>query len=212
MLEVKQFTVNPVEENMYVVSDECGEAVIVDCGCMSESEWQEVKEYIDGKSLKVRHLLNTHLHLDHCLGNRFAERDFGLKPKAAKEEFEFFTEINSGIFMPQLVASLKPAPPFSSIADGEQIDFGNHTLEVIATPGHTLGGVCFYCKEENVLLSGDTLFAGSIGRTDLYGGDWDTLIASVKERLMVLPEETKVYAGHGAATTIEHERICNPYL
>ncbi len=214
MLTIKQFVVNPVQENCYVLSDESGEAAIIDCGCFDQSEWNRVKGYLHTNGLTVKHLLNTHLHFDHALGNRFVTADCGIIAKAHKGDLPlynkmgvqlqmFFGNTFDGLSMPQIDTSLK---------DGDSITFGTHTLQVLATPGHSAGGVCFHCKEENVLWSGDTLFEGSIGRTDLEGGNYSTLINSITTKLLPLPDETKVYAGHGAYTTIGDEKRFNPYL
>lgn len=214
MITIKQFIVNPVQENCFVVSDASNEAVIIDCGCFSANEWIGIKNYISSNNLKVVALLNTHLHFDHVLGNRFPYEDFGLVAQAHSNDLSlyqnigtqlslFFGDMFRGINMPKINTNLK---------SNDLIAFGTHKLKVIETPGHSRGSVCFYCEEENTLWSGDTLFEGSIGRTDLEGGNYATLIKSITDKLLTLPENTKVYPGHGSYTTIADEKMYNPYL
>ena len=217
-MKIKQLTLGPIEENTYVVSDTNGEAVIIDCGCWNEREWKIVQDYIQTNQLLVTRLLNTHLHFDHALGHRFVLRDYGLKAEAAAADFFLYEGMKE-----QLERLLGPHFAYkmdlsfthaigTPLEDGQQISIGSSVLQVIATPGHTPGGLCFYNKEDATLISGDTLFQGSIGRTDLEGGNYPTLVKSITERLLTLPPNTIVYPGHGPSTTIEHELNYNPYL
>lgn len=217
-MKTELFTVNPLEENTYVVSDESGEAVIIDCGCFAESEWRQIRDYIEQNGLHVSHLLNTHLHFDHTLGNRFALRDYGLRTEASAADAYLYEGMwkQMALMMGERLANhfdvafSKEMGP--ALQDGDRVTFGQTVLEVIATPGHTPGGLCFYNREAGVLFSGDSLFMGSIGRTDLEGGNYASLVSSLSERIMTLPPTTVVYTGHGPATTIEHELNFNPYL
>lgn len=213
-MEVKIFAVNPLEVNCYVVSDDTKEAVIIDCGCFHPDEWAEIKNYIVKEQLKVVHLLNTHLHFDHIMGVPMVYNDLGLAPEANKNDLSIYNNVGKQIsmFINMNVDHIEMPPLGRELKDGDTIEFGTHSFMVIQTPGHTKGGVCFYCKEENVLFTGDTLFQCSIGRTDLEGGCYEDIIQSVKERLLVLPPETKVYPGHGPSSSIEFERKYNPYL
>lgn len=213
-MEVKIFAVNPLEVNCYVVSDETKEAVIIDCGCFHPDEWAEIKNYIVKEQLKVVHLLNTHLHFDHIMGVPMVYNDLGLAPEANKNDLSIYNNVGKQIsmFINMNVDHIEMPPLGRELRDGDTIEFGTHSFMVIQTPGHTKGGVCFYCKEENALFTGDTLFQCSIGRTDLEGGCYEDIIQSVKERLLVLPPETKVYPGHGPSSSIEFERKYNPYL
>lgn len=213
-MEVKIFAVNPLEVNCYVVSDETKEAVIIDCGCFHPDEWVEIKNYIVKEQLKVVHLLNTHLHFDHIMGVPMVYNDLGLAPEANKNDLSIYNNVGKQIsmFINMNVDHIEMPPLGRELRDGDTIEFGTHSFMVIQTPGHTRGGVCFYCKEENALFTGDTLFQCSIGRTDLEGGCYEDIIQSVKERLLVLPPETKVYPGHGPSSSIEFERKYNPYL
>lgn len=213
-MEVKIFAVNPLEVNCYVVSDDTKEAVIIDCGCFHPDEWAEIKNYIVKEQLKVVHLLNTHLHFDHIMGVPMVYNDLGLAPEANKNDLSIYNNVEKQIsmFINMNVDHIEMPPLGRELRDGDTIEFGTHSFMVIQTPGHTKGGVCFYCKEENALFTGDTLFQCSIGRTDLEGGCYEDIIQSVKERLLVLPPETKVYPGHGPSSSIEFERKYNPYL
>lgn len=213
-MEVKIFAVNPLEVNCYVVSDDTKEAVIIDCGCFHPDEWVEIKNYIVKEQLKVVHLLNTHLHFDHIMGVPMVYNDLGLAPEANKNDLSIYNNVEKQIstFINMNVDHIEMPPLGRELKDGDTIEFGTHSFMVIQTQGHTKGGVCFYCKEENALFTGDTLFQCSIGRTDLEGGCYEDIIQSVKERLLVLPPETKVYPGHGPSSSIEFERKYNPYL
>ncbi|MDE6720656.1 MAG: MBL fold metallo-hydrolase [Bacteroidaceae bacterium] len=212
-MNIKTFEVNPLGENCYVVSDETREAVIIDCGCSTESEWADIKEYIATQDFQVKHLLNTHLHFDHVWGNAFVYRDFGMKPEANFEDLCLYEHMDEqirsvvGVSIPH-----PPLPPLgTSLLDGNEIVFGNTTLRVLTTPGHSQGSICFYSETDGVLFSGDTLFCGSCGRTDLKGGSMESMIQSL-QKLATLPDKTKVFCGHGSATTIGREKLYNPYL
>lgn len=212
-MNIKTFEVNPLGENCYVVSDDTREAVIIDCGCSTESEWADIKEYIATQDLQVKHLLNTHLHFDHVWGNTFVYRDFGVKPEANYEDLYIYEHMDEqirsvvGVSIPH-----PPLPPLgTSLLDGSEIVFGNTTLTVLTTPGHSRGCICFYSEADGVLFSGDTLFCGSCGRTDLEGGSMESMIQSLL-KLATLPDKTKVFCGHGSATTIGREKLYNPYL
>lgn len=217
-MKIQLFTVNPIEENAYIVSDEGGEAAIIDCGCFSESEWARMKQYVEENCLHVTHLLNTHLHFDHTLGNRFVLRDYGLKTEASPADYYLYEGMHEqmALFLGERITNkfdLSFAKELGTpLHDGGIITLGNTTLDIIATPGHTPGGVCFYNENEGVLFSGDSLFMGSVGRTDLQGGDYAALVKSLMNRILTLPPQTVVYTGHGPSTTIEHELNNNPYL
>lgn len=227
MLTVHTFVCNPIAENSYVVHDETLEAIIVDCGCFEEAEWTDIKQYIEANQLVVKHLLNTHLHFDHALGNTFVHRDLGLTTEASAKDWALYEAMDM-----QLTAFLGSTsvlqfeggwqvPLGRALADGDTIAFGHHTISVISTPGHTPGGLCLHIKdaEGDVLLSGDTLFQMSIGRTDLPGGNYHQLIDSIRRLFLLCTTTTStpahpvtVYPGHGPSTTLESEQKYNPYL
>ena len=212
-MTIKTFVVNPLGENCYVVNDDTKEAVIIDCGCSDEYEWADIKKYIANNDLQVKHLLNTHLHFDHIWGNTFVHRDMGLCPEANYEDLHIYENMDEqirsviGVGIPH-----PPLPPLgTSLLDGSEVMFGETTLKVLTTPGHSHGCICFHSEKDHILFSGDTLFCGSCGRTDLEGGNYESLMQSLK-KLANLPDDTKVFCGHGPSTTIGREKMYNPYL
>lgn len=213
-MNIKCFEVNPLGVNCYVLSDDTKEAVIIDCGCFHPDEWAEIKNYIDTEGLQVKHLLNTHLHFDHIMGIPMVTNDFQLLPEANKSDLYIYNKVEEQIkaIININVGHIEMPPLGRELRDGDVVEFGEHKLQVIQTPGHTPGGVCFLCKEENILFTGDSLFRMSIGRTDLQGGCYEDLIFSIKERLCTLPDETIAYPGHGPATSIGDEKKYNMYL
>ena len=204
-LTIRSFAVMPFDENCYVVSDNTGEGVVIDPGGMAST----ILEYIRGAKLSIKAVLNTHGHCDH-IGADDAIRDATEAPLYIhKEDGAMISDIrlNLSAFMGFKVIS-RPAEHL--LSEGDKISFGNSELEVIHTPGHTKGGVCFV--GDGVAFTGDTLFAGSIGRSDFPGGSEIELIGNIKKKLLALPDETKVYSGHGPSSEIGWERKCNPYL
>ena len=210
MIKIKCLTVNMKDENTYVVSDETGECVIIDCGCKTEAEQKALRDYVDSEHLTVKRLLCTHFHLDHTFGNDFVLKTYGVEAEASEADHLLAEMVDyqliafgieeTGIFVPI---------PIYTIAPGEKIAFGNTELEVIACPGHSPGGVSFYCEKDGALFSGDTLMKGAVGATNLPGGRKTKLVKSVA-RLFELPDETIVYSGHGEPTTIGFEKKHNP--
>lgn len=211
-MEIKTFVCNMLEENCYVVSDETKECVIIDCGAFYGEERDAIVRYIDNNQLKPVHLLATHGHLDHNFGNNTILEHYGLKPEVAEGDRNMMNNYNQQaqkFYGMQLNFELPEAG--SVITDNQDITFGNHKLKVIPTPGHSKGSVTFYCKEENVAFTGDTLFQQSIGRTDLHGGSMMQIIQSLRI-LAQLPDETVVKPGHGNDTTIGRELESNPFM
>jgi len=211
MLNIKKFTFNPVEVNAFILWDETLECVLIDPACYYHEEEQQLKKFVEFNHLKPVRLLNTHGHFDHLMGNHFIEKTWGLKCEIHKDD-SYLVEradaqaLNFGIEM--------SAPPSIGrfLGDGEEISFGNSELKVIHVPGHSPGGVAFYSETDQLLIAGDILFLGSIGRTDLPMGNYNLLISGIKEKLMVLDDKVKVYCGHGPETTIFNEKKNNPYL
>ncbi len=210
-MQVQKFTFGPFQENTYVLSDETKSAVIIDPGCFTAQEENELQSFISGQSLKVEMLLNTHAHLDHIAGNKFVFDIYGLQPIMHKDDLPILDNQLSSSTMYGLPCNISPRP-LKFISDGEIITFGKTNLKVIHAPGHAPGHVVFYHMESSVLINGDVLFSGSIGRTDLPLGNHETLIKSIKTKLFVLPDNTLVYTGHGPETTIGREKISNPFL
>jgi hydroxyacylglutathione hydrolase len=210
-MEVRYLTLGPFQENTYVLSDDSKECVIIDPGCFGSTEQQMLKELIESNGLKPVALLNTHCHVDHVAGNRFVYDTYGLSPVMHKSDLPVLASQETVSAMYGLPFEKSPEPK-EFIEDGDNVSFGNTSLEVIYTPGHAPGHVVFYHKPQGILINGDVLFRGSIGRTDLPLGHHDTLINSIKTRLFTLPDETIVYCGHGPETTIGWEKKNNPFL
>jgi glyoxylase-like metal-dependent hydrolase (beta-lactamase superfamily II) len=212
-MKIKQIQNNPFQENTYVVWDETSkETAIVDCGAFFPQEEEKIESFIAENNLKIKYLLNTHAHLDHCFGNAWAAERYSVKPMAHADDEALLAQIGMQAKMFGLPVEVKTVKLGGYLSDGDVLMLGENRIEVIHTPGHSRGGVCFYIPSVGWLMSGDSLFAGSIGRTDLEGGSYATLIKSIQERLMTLPEETIVYPGHGPYTTIGDEKKTNPFL
>ena len=214
MINVKSFIFNHLSENTYVVSDESLECVIIDCGAFFKEEKAAILQYIDDNGLKPVHLLATHGHFDHNFGNDTIFEAFGLKPEIHADDAPLIADIAQQCNMMGMGLEYnRTTPPVGHLlSDGEIITFGTHSLKVIHTPGHSQGGVVFYCKEEKTLFTGDTLFRMSVGRTDLPGGSWSELMDSLEEKIAKLPSETVAYPGHGPKTLLHEEFRMNPYF
>ena len=211
-MTVKTFIFSPFQENTYLVYDETKEAVLIDAGCFNEREQLQLKNFIVENNLILKRLINTHLHLDHQFGNKYVTETFGLKPEAGKDD-EFLIE--NFTFQAQKFGLAVPGSAQelgAYIVDNQELKFGNGILKALHVPGHSPGSMAFYAEKEGVLFAGDVLFNGSIGRTDLERGDYATLIRSIQNRLLPLPDSITVYCGHGPTTTIGNERVNNPYL
>ena len=211
MLIVKTFTFNPVQENTYLLYNVKGECCIIDPGCYFPAEREELKTGIEKTGAKPVLLLNTHCHLDHVFGNKFVHDTWQL-PLHLHEKEEKLLE-----YAP--VSGEKWGLPFENykgplvfLSPGTKIGLGEDELEVLFTPGHSPGSVAFYYEKGGFVIGGDVLFDRSIGRTDLPGGDYDTLVNSIQTQFFTLPDETKVYPGHGPVTTIGFEKTNNPFV
>jgi hydroxyacylglutathione hydrolase len=211
MLKVHQLTFNPFSVNTYVVSDETGQCAIIDPGCSSEEERHELIKIITDNHLKPALLLNTHCHIDHFPGNKFVCDTYGLLPQFHLDEFEVMKTalLYQGFFGFKLDES--PAPAIY-LKEGDVVKFGNTSFQVIFTPGHSPGHLSFYDAADKAIFSGDVLFQGGVGRFDLPGASGPVLYKTLTEKLMPLPDDVKVYSGHGPVTTIGRERKTNPYL
>ncbi len=210
-LRVKTFAFNDFSENTYVLYLPQGDAYLIDVGCRSKQEWAELRAFVDESGLRVLGLLNTHAHLDHLFGVEWARRHWDAPFMLHPDDNELAAQAPRlaaawGVNMPPV------GPPDAPLAHGQELSLGDETLRVIATPGHTPGGVCFHLPRAGLLFSGDTLFARSVGRTDLPGGDHQALLEAIHSRLLTLPDSTIVMPGHGPRTTIGHERQLNPFL
>lgn len=211
-MNIEIFINNPWQENTYLLYDETGEAIIIDCGCMRDAENQKILSFLEEKDLRLVKLINTHLHIDHVFGIKFIKETFGFSTCANKDDEYLLAEAPRYSEVLGLQRIEQPPALEENILDGDVIKFGNTSLKALHTPGHSPGGMCYYCEQDSVVFVGDTLFSSSIGRTDLPGGSLDSLISGIKSKLLVLPGKTKVYTGHGPSTTIDYEKHHNPFL
>jgi hydroxyacylglutathione hydrolase len=211
MLHIEVMPFNPFQTNTYILYDETGKCAIIDPSCYERHEEKQLASFIEQKKLKPELLLFTHCHIDHMLGNNFVAKKYRIKPLTHKDSMIFLE--NSRNYAKSFGFDIsRPVMPEKFIEDGDQIKFGNQTLGAIYTPGHAAGSICYYHEASGSIIVGDVLFQNSIGRTDLPTGDHDTLIKSILKNLLTLPEEVKVYPGHGPSTSIGYEKRTNPFL
>jgi hydroxyacylglutathione hydrolase len=209
---VKIYTFNPFQENTYIIYDDSGEAVIIDPGCSNASERKWLSQGIKSLGVIPVRLINTHCHIDHILGNNFVANEYGLELEIHEGELPVLRSAEQVAEMFGIPYS-DPSPlPGKFLKEGDEVVFGNTRLQILFTPGHSPASISLYCEKEKYLIAGDVLFKESIGRTDLPGGDFSTLISSIQNKLFVLPNEVVVYPGHGPETTIGHEKMYNPFL
>lgn len=212
MMTINTIVCNMLQENCYVASDETGECVIIDCGAYYPADRQSLIDIIDKSHLHPVHLLCTHGHLDHIFGNNTVLEHYGLKPEISQADSRMMAGYKrqaQSFYQMELDYELPMAEHF--VSDGDIISFGKSSLRVIATPGHSRGSVCFYAESDHILFSGDTLFAQSIGRTDLDTGSMMQIIQSLRT-LSWLPDDTRVLPGHGPSTTMGSELTSNPFM
>jgi hydroxyacylglutathione hydrolase len=210
-MKIYKLVFSPIEVNTYILVDESGDCAIIDCGCYDKQESDRLEDFIKNNNINPVLLLNTHCHLDHIFGNKFVLERYNLKTfsneydemnrKDAVQHAKLF-----GLIMDN------PPEPAGFLTDNQTITFGTTELVTLHVPGHSSGSLAFYNEKNDCVFTGDALFAGSIGRTDLFGGNYDTLIKSIRNKLFVLPPATVVYPGHGNETTIEREMESNPYF
>ncbi|MCU0460967.1 MAG: MBL fold metallo-hydrolase [Bacteroidales bacterium] len=210
-MEVFRLIFSPIEVNTYILSDDSGQCAVIDCGCYNRTELERLTDFVSGKKLKPVLLLNTHCHLDHIFGNMMFLEKYNLGAYCHKDEE---VNRNDSVHIASVFGMKMDMPPEPAglIEEGSIVSFGNTKLRALFVPGHSSGSLAFYNEKAKIVFTGDALFAGSIGRTDLKGGDYETLINSIKEKLFTLPPDTIVYPGHGDPTTIENEMRTNPYF
>jgi hydroxyacylglutathione hydrolase len=211
MINIQSFTFNPVQENTYVLYNDKDACCIIDPGCYFGNERHTLQEFIEEKKLAPQLLLNTHCHLDHVFGNKFIHDTYDLILHLHEKEKPVLD------FAP--TSGLTWGMPFENyrgelifLKEDDIVKLGDDELKVLFTPGHSPGSICFYCEAQKFVIGGDVLFRQSIGRTDLPGGDFDTLISSIRNKLFVLPDDVIVYSGHGEPTTIGFEKENNEFL
>ena len=211
MLKIKSFTFNPYQENTYLIFDDSKEAVVIDPGNYEAYENESISKFIDENKLQLKKIILTHCHIDHCLGNKYLNEKYGAELLIPFDERDLYKNVEN-------IATLFGFANYSHLDENEylkekdKIEFGDIKLDVLFLPGHSPGHLAFYFKNDNVCFSGDVLFYNSIGRTDLPGGDHDTLINSIKNKLFLLNPNTIIYPGHGQKTTLKNEMKDNPFL
>jgi len=211
-MKIKRFIFNPFQENTYVLYDDSKECVIIDPGCYEVSEEIELEKFINENKLNPVILLNTHCHIDHILGNQFVAEKWGVELQMHKDDLPLLE--NAGQISKMYALENYSGSPYPKhfLKDGDTFSFGKSKLDVIFTPGHAPGHICFYSKQHNFIISGDVIFQMSIGRTDLPFGDYDTLINSITKKIFPLPGQTQIHCGHGPSTVLNYEREHNPFL
>lgn len=211
-MTVQSFTFSPFQTNCYVCHD-AGEAVLVDPSCSSEAERQAVVAYLEDQQLTLRHLLLTHAHIDHIFGCAFFAEAYGMPWQMHRDAVPFIERSKEqAMFFGVPLEPPPPPDPTAFLGEGDVLIIGQAQWEVLYTPGHAPGSICFYDAENRFVLSGDVLFKGSIGRADLPGGSLPVLMESIFQKLVPLGDDVTVYSGHGPATTIGRERRSNPFL
>ena len=211
MLHIQSFIFSPIQENTYILYNEFKQCIIIDPGCYFDAEKESLKNFITQNGLTPVLLLNTHCHLDHVFGNKFIAESYGLTLQLHEKEIKVLSYAPTSGLMYNMPFD-NYAGAFIELKEGNIILLGDDKLEILETPGHSPGSICFYCRKQNFVIGGDVLFKRSIGRTDLPGGDHQTLLKSIRKKLFVLPDETIVYNGHGSSTTVGEEKKYNPFV
>jgi hydroxyacylglutathione hydrolase len=210
VLAIQSFVFNAFQENTYIISDNTKECVIIDPGCYDDYEKKDLSDYIQHHQLNVQMLLNTHCHIDHILGNEFVKQKY--RTKLYIHQTEEFVLNAQKILAPHYGFNrYQEATPDNYLSEGDVIEFGLQKFSILFVPGHSPGHIAFYNEKEKVVLAGDVLFQNSVGRTDLPGGNHNTLVNSIHKKLFTLPDEVTVYPGHGGKTTIGVEKRTNPF-
>lgn len=210
MLHVKTFVFNPFSENTYVVYDDSLEAVVIDPGCYEQEEKDQLDNFIKSEKLTVKYLLDTHAHIDHVLGNYHVKEKYKVPFLMHKKDESVLKAVKA--YAPNYgFINYTEALPDQFLEEGDEVIFGNSKFSVLFVPGHAPGHIAFYNQKEKILMGGDVLFKRSVGRTDLPGGNHETLINSIHQKLFVLPDDVVVYPGHGDTTTLGEEKISNPF-
>lgn len=214
MFHYKKFVVNPIEENCYIIWDDMShEGAIVDCGCWTRSEHNQIDTFLRKENIKLKYSLQTHMHFDHCLGLGFESQQYGLAPLCHPADIPIYEGAPAMVqqwFRIDISSTLPQAKP--EISEATTLKLGETSIQVLHTPGHTPGGVSYYIPEGRIVLTGDTLFRMGIGRTDLPGGDYQQELDSISQKIFTLPADTKVLPGHGPESTVGEEIDMNPYL
>ncbi len=211
MIQIKKFTFNPFQENTYILYDDTKECIIVDPGCYNSSEQNTIAKFIEENDLLPVKLLNTHAHIDHVLGNQFIATTYKLGLELYQSDHPMLDYAKASAKLYNIPYDESPEPS-AYIKEGDVIEFGNSSLDVLYVPGHAPDHIVFLHEEQKFLIGGDVLFKRSIGRTDLPGGNHEQLLANIKEKIFTLHPSITVYSGHGEETTIMDEVQGNPFF
>ncbi|MFV0364964.1 MAG: MBL fold metallo-hydrolase [Mangrovibacterium sp.] len=212
MIHIKKFVFNPVQENTYVLYDDSKTCVLVDPGNMFDYEHEQLDEFIAAEGLIVKQIVNTHCHFDHLFGVNYIRQKYQV-PFMAHEKENAIIDLYPDWCAMRGVDGVEPvAYPDIYLKDGDVLENDRSKLQLLHVPGHSPGSLVVYCEEQRFLIAGDVLFQGSIGRTDLPQGNFEQLLDGIKSKLLTLPDDVKVYCGHGAETTIGAEKKNNPFL
>ena len=211
MLKIEVFVFSPIQENTYLLYNEHNECIIIDPGCYFPDERERLETFIETRGLVPKILLNTHCHLDHVFGNKFIAEKYKLTLHLHPLEKNMLLMAPSSGLMFDLPFDNYQGE-FIFLNEGDTIKLGPDVLEIIHVPGHSPGSICFFSRKQNFIIGGDVLFSGSIGRTDLPGGDFNTLITNIRHKIFALPDNVTVYSGHGPTTTIGIEKKSNPFV
>lgn len=211
MVQIKIFVFNSFQENTFLLYDETNECVIIDAGCNEDHEYEKIDDFIKENNLTLKSIINTHCHIDHIMGNAYLVERYNVPSIAHKDDMPLI-ERSKDMAMAFGLNVQEPPVPNQFVNEGDEIKFGNTALLVKHVPGHSPGSIALYNKKDNFVIVGDVLFNGGIGRTDLPGGDYDTLISSINEKLFSLNGDVVVYPGHGENTTIANEMNSNPFF
>lgn len=210
MIHIQGFTFGPFEENTFILHDETKECIIIDPGCSTRAEQSELDQFIKDEGLKPVKLINTHCHIDHVMGNTFVAKKYNIGLEIHEEALGTLRSLPqvSNLYGLNAEESVEPS---SYIKEGDKVVFGQSSMDVLFTPGHAPGSICLVSHPDKFVIAGDVLFYGSIGRTDLPGGDMDLLLKNIREKLFTLPDDYIVFSGHGQETEIGFEKKNNPF-
>ncbi len=211
-MQIKKFEFNPFDENTYLIWDEeTRETAVIDPGCYFQEEENEIEDYISNENLIIKYIINTHCHIDHIFGINFFVQKYNCDYYAPEKDTELLENANEQAKMMGLNFNSEIKLD-KLITEDLILNLGNIKLTFIYTPGHTAGEFCIYNEKEKICLTGDVLFKQGIGRTDLWGGDYNTLMDSITKKLFTLPDEVVIYPGHGDKSEIGFEKSNNPFF
>lgn len=214
MFHYKRFVVNPVEENCYIIwDDNSHEGAVIDCGAWSKDEHRQIANFIREHGITLKYALQSHMHFDHCLGLGQIASSYGLTPMCHPADvpvYEGAPDMVQKWFRVDISDMLPEVDP--CISESHALNLGDNAIQVLHTPGHTPGGVCYYIPQARIVITGDTLFRMGIGRTDLPGGDYRQELESIENKIFTLPADTKVLPGHGPESSVGEELNANPYI